>query len=227
MRHTGQVLRAALFLPLLTLTVPASAQTAPVGDPLGPARGVQLFLTSFQPPAAEGSLLALARREALDWAATQNLFAAQVTDAPNRFLDWRGSSAGAGGTVFTTLRAATYPQGSRALLVLNREWCRAGACQQRTVFGWLDARGLKPVPEADVIQVIRDADFLTGAAPACLRGVPLGVQYVPARQGATLSILPVVPDAARRACEAAGVNLTSTLRALRMTWVAGAGKFRW
>jgi len=227
MRHTGRVLRAALLLPLLILAGSASAQSAPPADPLGPLRGVQLFLAAFQPPAGEASLLALARREALDWTATQNLFAAQVTDGPNRFLDWRGSAVAGGGLVFTTLRAATYPQGSRALLVLNREWCRAGACQQHTSFGWLDARGLKPAAEADVIQVIRDVDFLTGATPACLRGVTLGVQYVPARQGATLSILPVVPDAARRACEAAGVNLTATLRTLRMGWVAGAGKFRW
>lgn len=225
MRHTGRVPRAALSFLLLTLAGFASAQTSP--DPLGPLRGVQLFLAAFQPPAAEGSLLATARREALDWTATQNLFAAQVTDGPNRFLDWRGSAVTGGGLVFTTLRAATYPQGSRALLVLNREWCRAGTCQQRTTFGWLDARGLKAAAEADVIQVIRDADFLTGAVPACLRGVTLGVQYVPSRRGPTLAILPVVPDAARRACEAAGVNLTATLRTLRMAWVAGAGKFRW
>ncbi len=214
----------ALLSALLILPGPAAAQAG--SAQLGPVRGAQLFVRSFQPLPGETSLLALARRERLDWTATQNLFAAQVTDE-DRFLDWRGSSVGAGGRTFTTLRAATYPQGTRALLVLNREWCRAGSCQQRTTFGWLDARGLTTVPEADVIQVIRDADFLVGAPPACLRGVSLDVQYLPSRQGAALAILPVVPEGARRACEGAGVNLTSALRSLGMTWAAGAGKFRW
>ncbi|WP_189067637.1 hypothetical protein [Deinococcus radiotolerans] len=218
-------LRRACPAVLLSLLALASAQAGPQAA-LGPVRGVQLFLTDFQPPAAEASLLALARREQLSWSATQNLFAVQITDETNHFLDWRGSSD-AGGRVFTTVRAATYGQGRRALLVLNREWCRAGACQQRTTFGWLDAQGLRAVPEADVIQLIRDQDFMVGAAPACLRGVTLGVQYVPSRQGTALTVLPVVPEAARQACAGAGVNLTSTLRALRMTWVAGVGKFRW
>ncbi|GGR80799.1 hypothetical protein GCM10008960_04580 [Deinococcus sedimenti] len=208
-----------------TLLILATGTGAQAG-PLSPVRAVQLFLASFQPPATEGSLLATARRERLDWTATQNLFHLQVTDESNHFLDWRGSQED-GGRVFTTLRAATYVQGKRALLVLNREWCRAGACQQRSTFGWTDGQVLRAVPEAEVIQLIRDADFLVGPPPACLRGVTLGVQYVPSRQGTSLTVLPVVPDAARRACESTGVHLTSALRALRLNWVAAAGKFRW
>ena len=54
------MLRAALFLPLLILAGSASAQSAPPADPMGPLRGVQLFLAAFQPPAGEASLLAAA-----------------------------------------------------------------------------------------------------------------------------------------------------------------------
>lgn len=215
---------ALALLPVL-LALPGTAAAQP--GTLSPARGAQLFVRSFQPLPGETSLLALARRERLDWTATQNLFATQVTDEEHSFLDWRGSSVEAGGRTFTTLRAASYRQGNRALLVLNREWCRAGSCQQRTAFGWVDARGLTPVPEADVIQLIRDADFLVGPPPACLRGVSLGVQYLPSRERTGLTILPVVPDPVRRTCEAAGANLTAALRALQLNWVPGAGKFRW
>ncbi|UBV41583.1 hypothetical protein LAJ19_07870 [Deinococcus taeanensis] len=213
----------ALGLPLLGV---AAGQPVPALS-LGPVRGVQLFMGAFQPGAAEGSLLAYARREGLDWTATQNLFAVQVTDDGNHFLDWRGVGPGAAGPVFTVVRAATYVREAQALLVLNREWCQGGRCEQRSTFAWLSGGALRAVPEPEVIPLIRDQDFFAGRVPACLRGVTLGVQYVPSRVGITLAALPVVPDTARRACEASGVNLSAVTRPRLLNWTASVGKFRW
>lgn len=212
------------------LTGVAAAQTdppRPAPDPaLGPLEGVRRFMTSFQPAPGEASLLAYARQEGLDWAATQNLFGTQLTDPGNHYLEWRGLSNRAGGAVFTTVRAATFLRAGQALLVLNREWCAAGQCQVRHVFAWQSAGMWKVVPEASVIPALRDEEFTVGRAPACLRGVPLGVQYLPARLGTTLNVLPLVPEAARRACEAAGVNLSAATRPVTLNWTVSVGKFR-
>lgn len=170
------------LLPCLLLGGVAQA-AAP--DPLGPLEGVRQFMATFTPDPAERSLLAYARRERLDWAATQNLFAAQVHDAPNHYLEWRGHSGlEAAGQTFTVVRAATFLRSGQALLVLTREWCAAGRCESRTTFAWQGPGGWKSVPEGSVIPLIRDADFAAGSVPACLRGVTLGVQYGPAGHGA-------------------------------------------
>ncbi|WP_189099204.1 hypothetical protein [Deinococcus knuensis] len=219
------MVRAAALLGAATL--PGAAAQALKPDPLGPLEGVRRFMTSFQPAAGEASLLAYARRERLDWPATQNLFTVQVHDAPNHYLEWRGHSAlESAGPTFTTVRAATFLRAGQALLVLNREWCAAGQCQVRHVFAWQGAGAWKVVPEASVIPALRDEEFIVGRAPACLRGVTLGVQYLPARLGTTLNVLPLVPDTARRACEAAGVNLGTATRPVTLNWTVSVGKFR-
>ncbi|GAA0499900.1 hypothetical protein [Deinococcus depolymerans] len=216
-------------LPALLLLTCAAQAAAP--DPLGPLEGLRQFMGSFKPDPAERSLLAYARREQLDWSATQNLFAVQVHDAPNRYLEWRGHSAGTPGSgagqTFTTVRAATYLRAGQALLVLNREWCAAGRCESRTTFAWQGSGGWKAAPESSVIPAIRDADFGAGALPPCLRGVTLGVQYLPARRGTNLNVLPLVPDGAQRTCESAGVNVITATRPLRLNWTPAVGKFRW
>lgn len=220
------MVRAAALLGAATLPGAAAAPTV-APDPLGPLEGVRRFMTSFQPAAGEASLLAYARRERLDWTATQNLFAAQVHDAPNHYLEWRGHSGlDPAGPTFTVVRAATFLRAGQALLVLNREWCVAGQCQVRHVFAWQGAGVWKVVPEESVIPALRDEEFIVGRAPACLRGVTLGVQYLPARLGTALHVLPLVPDGARRACDAAGVNLGAATRSVTLNWTVSVGKFR-
>jgi hypothetical protein len=188
--------------------------------------GLRLYVASFEPLPGETSLLAYARRETLEWTAFQNLYSVQVTDARAGTLDWRGHSATGGASVFTTLRAATYAAGGKSLLVVNREWCMAGACQTRTAFGWLDGGRLTAVKDTAVIPLIRDADFYAGPVPPCLRGVTLNVSYLPARQGGALSAMAVAPRAAQVACAQAGVAPEAVTRPLTLTWAPGAGKFR-
>ncbi|MVN89213.1 hypothetical protein GO986_20980 [Deinococcus sp. HMF7620] len=225
--------RASLFLALLAMGTagaqlsPSASGATPPGSPLSPLRGLHTFMTTFTPPAAEGSLLALAQREGLTWGATQNLFARRLTDEAATFLDWRGHSHGGAGSVFTTVRAATYRSGTQALLVLNRQWCAQGACQERSAFAWLRPGGtLTPTGEHDVIPLLRDQEFLTGSVPPCLRAVTLGVSYLPAPGGLHLHALPLLPPDAARACTAARVNLAAVTRPLRLVWHAASGKFK-
>ncbi|CAM3169763.1 hypothetical protein DEDE109153_00905 [Deinococcus deserti] len=174
---------------------------------------------------AEGSLLAWARQERLSWSATQNLFEMQLIDPANQFLEWRGLRAESG--IFTTVRAALYVKTSQAgLLVLNREWCRLDRCTARTTFGWAGPQGWRAVTEAAVIPLLRDADFFPGPVPACLKGVSLGVSYLPARFGSGLTAVPHAPTAALNACRAAGVDPSVVTRPMQLSWHASAGKFR-
>ncbi|WP_221088345.1 hypothetical protein [Deinococcus aquaedulcis] len=228
--HVGQrapwpvrVLAAALLGALLG-GPGAGAQAQPA---LGPERALQAFMQTFAPVPGEQSLLALARREGLDWTATRNLFSTRLSDEAAFFLDWRGHSVTPEGSVFTTVRAATYLRGQEALLVLSRQWCVQGQCQERSAFAWLGPGGLRSATEQALIPLIRDAAFFPGSVPPCLRGVTLGVSYLPARQGAALYALPLLPPQAARACAAAGVNLNAVTRPLRLNWQAGAGKFGW
>lgn len=223
----GRALKPTLLPGLLPALLLSGVAQAAAPDPLGPLEGVRQFMATFTPDPAERSLLAYAHREQLDWTATQNLFASQLHDAPNHYLEWRGHSAlGAAGPTFTVVRAATFLRAGQALLVLTREWCAAGRCESRTTFAWQGPGGWKSAPEPSVIPLIRDADFAVGTLPACLRGVALGVQYVPARQGTALHALPLVPATAQQRCESAGVNVTTATRALRLNWTPGVGKFR-
>lgn len=174
---------------------------------------------------AEGSLLAWARQEGLSWSATQNLFEMQLVDPANQFLEWRGLREQSG--TFTTVRAALYVKTSHArLLVLNREWCRLDRCTARTTFGWMGPQGWRAVTEAAVIPLLRDADFYPGSVPACLKGVSLGVSYLPARFGSGLTAVPQAPTGALNACRAAGVDLSAVTRPMQLSWHASAGKFR-
>ena len=197
--------------------VPASPQGALLD-------GLRGHLATFTPVSGEASLLAYARQESLDWTAFQNLFAIQVTGTA--YLDWRGHSVTPTASVFTTLRAATYAADTRTLLVVNREWCSAGSCQTRTAFGWLEPDGLEVVKDTTVIPLLRDADFYSGSVPACLKGVSLGVTYVPARTGGTLSAMAVAPRAAQQACARAGVSPEAVTRPLKLNWTPSVGKFR-
>lgn len=174
---------------------------------------------------AEGSLLAWARHEGLSWSATQNLFEMQLIDPANQFLEWRGLQVESG--IFTTVRAALYVKTSHAgLLVLNREWCRLDRCTARTTFGWVGPQGWRTVKEAAVIPLLRDADFYPGPAPACLKGVSLGVSYLPARFGSGLTAVAQPPIAAQNACSAAGVDTSLVTRPVQLGWHASPGKFR-
>ncbi|WP_309571381.1 hypothetical protein [Deinococcus sp.] len=218
------------LMALLGSAALAAAPPAPLPDSalLG---GLRSFLGTFTPTPGETSLLAYARTEALDWTAFQNLFSMQVTDTRARYLDWRGHTAMPTGSVFTTLRAATYPAGARTLLVVNREWCTAGSCQTRTVFGWLDGgrpgtMTMSAVKDATVIPLIRDADFFAGPVPPCLKGVALTVTYVPAWQGSTLAALAVAPRAAQQTCAQAGITPEAATRPLKLTWSPSTSKFR-
>ncbi|THF87886.1 hypothetical protein E7T09_01245 [Deinococcus sp. KSM4-11] len=218
---------APALLALLLSGVPSVRALPPAPAPdsalLG---GLRSFKNAFTPVSGETSLLAYAAREHLDWTAFQNLFSLQVTDTRAGYLDWRGHSATTAGSVFTTLRAATYRAGARTLLVVNREWCASGSCQTRTAFSWLDGSTLKPVKDATVIPLIRDTDFYLGPVPACLRGVTLNVSYLPSRQGGTLSAVAVAPRAAQQACLLSGLLPEAVTRPLTLHWTSSAGKFR-
>lgn len=211
------------LLALLAAWVPARAQPpeAPV------VAGLRAYLGTFAPLPGEQSLLAHAQREGLDWAAFQNLFAAPVTDPAGAYLDWRGHSDLPGGAVFTTLRAAVYDAPSGRLLVVGREWCRAGVCTARTAFLRLAGGAWTAVPEPQVIPAIRDADLLASPAPGCLRGVHLGLRLLPARSGPPgLSALAAVPREAAERCAALGIDAEAPTRALRLNWTPSVGKFR-
>ncbi|MFC4637045.1 hypothetical protein [Deinococcus hohokamensis] len=201
--------------------MPGAALCAPA--PLTVAEGVRQALVALVVAPGEASLLALARREQLDWTATQNLFQQRLDDPANGFLEWRGHQAGAG--TYTTVRAGLYA-GSAGLLVLNREWCRWDRCEDRTVFGRPGPDGWKSVAEPSVIPLLRDADFYPGAAPPCLRGVVLRVTYRPARYGAALTALGLPPLTDRDRCRAAGMDPAVATRPVVLRWDAGAGKFR-
>lgn len=231
--HAGQtpISIAAPSPPLPTLTVPPSdiaGATIPATNANASVlSAVKLFIQSFQPELGEQSLLAYARTEKLDWAATQNLFKVQVVDERNHFLEWRGHTGSQTGSVFTTLRAATFIK-SRAvsLLVINREWCSAGACQTRNSFHWVENGQLKPEKETTVIPLLRDADFYLGSVPPCLKGVSLGVNYIPARKGANVSALAILPADAAKKCRNAGVSTEKLTRPLNLIWNVSAAKFR-
>ncbi|PNY80407.1 hypothetical protein [Deinococcus koreensis] len=224
-------------LTLLSLGASTTALAVPTGPPGAPPSAVtgadsevlaalHLYVASFQPVGGETSLLAYARREALDWTAVQNLWASQFSGGAGRFLEWRGHSQTPGGSVFTTLRAALYGTPGSGLLVVNREWCSAGSCQARTAFAWQDAGGLRAVRDSTVIPLIRDADFYPGDVPECLQGVVLNVSYVPSWQGQTLSATAVLPRASAQRCAATGVSPEAVTRPLRLNWTASVGKFR-
>lgn len=215
--------KAAVALCGLLGVVQASAP-APASPSSAVLDGLRGHLATFTPVSGETSLLAVARQEALDWTAFQNLFTTQVTGAA--YLDWRGHTATTTASVFTTLRAATYAAGARTLLVVNREWCSAGSCQTRTAFGWLEPGGLEVVKDTTVIPLLRDVDFYPGSVPSCLKGVTLSVTYVPARTGGTLSAMAVAPRAAQQACAKAGITPEAVTRPLNLNWTPGVGKFR-
>lgn len=226
-------LLSSLILPRLSaatmaLASPAlaSASVPPVPPQSGVLAGLRQYIAAFQPVTGETSMLAYARREALDWTAFQNLWASQLTDGGQRFVDWRGHSGTPDGSVFTILRAGLYATASGNLLVVNREWCRAGQCQARTVFAWQDGQTLRAVKDSAVIPLIRDADFYPGAVPACLKGAVLDVSYLPSRSTQTLAAMAVVPPASLKTCAASGVDAGAATRPLQLNWTAGVGKFR-
>lgn len=221
-------LLCSLILPGLTLATVALASPPPAPAPPenGVLAGLRQYVSAFQPVPEETSMLAYARREALDWTAFQNLWASQLTDSGQRFLEWRGHSDTPGGSVFTTLRAALYSTASGRLLVVNREWCAGGSCQARTAFAWQESVGLRAVRDTTVIPLIRDADFYPGPVPACLKGAVLDVSYVPSRSGQTLTATAVVPRASVEICAASGVHAEAATRPLRLNWTTSVGKFR-
>ncbi|GGK14505.1 hypothetical protein GCM10008955_04880 [Deinococcus malanensis] len=199
------------------------AQTAEPGSQMLDA--VRQAVAALPLVPSEGSLLAWARKEGLGWDALQNLFELQVLDPANHFLEWRGLHSESG--MFTTVRAALYAKTSReGLLVLNREWCRLDRCTARTTFGWVGPKGWRVTSEAAVIPLLRDADFYSGPAYSCLKGVSLGVSYLPARFGAGLTAVAVPPPEAVNVCRAAGVDPSLVTRPMQLSWHASAGKFR-
>lgn len=231
--HLSAVIFLSLSAALATTAQTTATTTSPAGRPGNVLAALKLYVSTFKPVPGETSLLAYATREQLDWTAIQNLFQTQVNAPSGQYAEWRGHNATAAGSVFTTLRAATYPPqqpGQKALLVVNREWCAGGSCQTRTSFAWISGSGspqtLKLAPEASLIPLLRDQDFYPGQVPACLRGVSLGVSYVPLRSGTSLSALAVIPQGAQQQCAKAGVSTDNLTRPLRLQWHPEVGLFR-
>lgn len=222
---TGRMPRRAIRPTLLILSVCLSQVALAQGAP-GVLDSLRVYLRDFRPEQAETSLLQVVVKAGMDWTAAQNAFAVQFNDPQGRFLEWRGHSLTAGSNVFTTLRAATYEQGSRALLLVNREWCAAGRCQVRNAFAWADGTALQATPETRVIPLLRDQDFYANAVPTCLRGVSLGVSYVPDARALAVNAMAVIPPAAAARCQGAGQSVDGVTVPVRLNWNVPTGTFR-
>ncbi|WP_407539454.1 hypothetical protein Q0M94_14950 [Deinococcus radiomollis] len=199
---------------------------APAPTPLL-ATLLQTYYDAWTPVDADTTPLALLRRRALDWnVASEQL--APLIDEGHAYAELRGAvSLPDGRQSMGVWRAAVYRKNTaEAVLVLNDEWCAAGLCKARTRFVLLRA-GQPDVPlaEAQLVPRIADGDLLDPGPPACLKGVTLGVVYLPSRFDVTLTAMATVPPAVRTACEASGVELALVTRPLRLSWNASARKF--
>ncbi len=196
-----------------------------------PAPGVSETLRArydaWTPVAVDTTPLALLRKQSLDWAAASGQLTPLFDDA-HAYAELRGvASLPDGRQSVGVWRAAVYRRNAaEAVLVLNDDWCAAGLCKARTRFVLLrPGQPDRPLEDARLVPRIADSDLLDGAAPDCLKGVTLGVQYLPSRYDTTLTAMATVPTAVRAACEAGGVEVALVTRPLTLSWNAQARKF--
>lgn len=213
--------RSALFGPVLCSLLLSAA----------PAPGVSATLRArydaWTPVVADTTPLALLKRQALDWASATGQLSPLFDDA-NGYAELRGvAPMPDGGQSVGVWRAAQYRRNAaEAVLVLNDDWCADGLCKTRTRFVLLrPGQPDSPLEDSQLVPRITDSDLLDGAAPDCLKGVTLGVQYLPSRYDATLTAMATVPAAVRAACEASGVEVALVTRPLTLRWNAQTRKF--
>ena len=182
---------------------------------------------AWTPVAADTTPLALLRTLALDWDVASAQLSVLLDDA-HAYAELRGVSPLPDGQQSVgVLRAALYRRNAQGgTLVLNDDWCAAGLCKARTRFVLLRlGQADLPLAEAKVVPRILDRDLLNGPLPDCLKGVTLGVQYLPSRYDTGLTAMATVPPQVRAGCEQAGTELALVTRPLRLTWNAATGKF--
>lgn len=200
---------------------------APAPSPAALAAVLQSQYDAWNPADADTTPLALLRKQALDWrSASEQL--APLIDEGHAYAELRGVAALQDGRQSVGVwRAAVYRKNrAEAVLVLNDDWCAAGLCKSRTRFVLLRAgQPDAPLAESQLVPHIADSDLLDQGTPACLKGVTLGVVYLPSRFDVTLTALATVPPAVRSACGASGVELALVTRPLCLSWNASARKF--
>ena len=202
-----------------------SAAPAPV--PVALTTVLQSQYDAWIPADADTTPLALLRKQALDW----KVVSAQLSpliDERHAYAELRGVAPMPDGRQSVGVwRAALYRKNmAEGVLVLNDDWCAAGLCKSRTRFVLLRAgRPDAPLAESQLVPRISDSDLLDQGTPECLKGVTLGVVYLPSRFDVTLTALATVPPAVRLACETRGVELALVTRPLRLSWNAPARKF--
>ncbi len=182
---------------------------------------------AWTPVAADTTPLALLRTLALDWEAASAQLSPLLDDA-RAYAELRGVSPLPDGRQSVgVLRAAIYLSSARGgTLVLNDDWCAAGLCKARTRFVLLRlGQADLPLTEARVVPRILDSDLLSGPPPECLKGVTLGVQYLPSRYDTGLTAVATTSPQVRAGCEQAGTELALITRPLQLTWNAATGKF--
>ena len=202
-----------------------SAGAAPAPSPI--SQVLRSHYLAWTPVVEDTTPLAQVRTLGLDWEEVKAQFST-VFDDDRAYAELRGVTALPDGQQsIGVLRAGIFRNmAADGVLVVNDEWCAAGTCKARTRFVLLTAG--KPgavVTEIKVVPLILDRDLLPGPVPECLRGVVLGVQYLPSRLDASMTALATVPSWVRTVCEGDGVELSLITRPLRLKWNAAARKF--
>jgi len=214
---------------LAVLTFPAAlcVLLLSAAPPPGISETLRARYDAWTPVAADTTPLALFRKQSLDWETALGQLAPLFDDA-HAYAELRGVASLPGGQQSVGVwRAAVYHRNAaEAVLVLNDDWCAAGLCKTRTRFVLLrPGQPDRPLDDTRLVPRIVDSDLLDGAAPDCLKGVTLGVQYLPSRYDTTLTAMATVSSAVRDACEASGVEVALLTRPLTLTWNAQARKF--
>ncbi|ADV67153.1 hypothetical protein [Deinococcus maricopensis] len=218
-----------LLLRAVTLLALGSAVVLAAPAAGGIRAALRAQYDAWSPAAWDASPLATLRRQDVPWDTAVPLLNSSLFDDEHAYAELRGGlRLPDGRDTVGVQRAALYRRNAgEALLVVNDEWC-AGTCSARSRFVLLrSGKAPLPVADAQVVPALPPSAFLPkSGAPACLRGVKLGVQYVPSRFDTTLTALAVVPDGARAACTKTNVNVALTLRPVRLQWRAAQRDFR-
>lgn len=202
-----------------------SAAPAPASPGLSELLRAQYL--AWTPAAGDTTPLGLLRLQGLDWEASIGQLTPLFDDG-HAYAELRGvSDMSDGRQSLGVLRAAVFRKNAaESVLVLNDDWCAAAICKARTRFVLLRAgQPDLPLAEPKLVPRILDSDLLAGPVPDCLKGVTLGVQYLPSRYDVSMTALATVPGSVRATCEAAGVELGLVTRPLRLNWSAAARKF--
>jgi hypothetical protein len=220
------------LLPCLLLGVLSAVWAAPVlPAPVLPAGAMAQLLgahyAAWTPLAADTTPLALMHVQGLDWVSASAQMQPLYDDV-HAYAELRGFQAMSGevGSV-GVLRAALYRTSiTEGVLVLDDDWCAAGLCKSRNSFVLTRlGKANSVLSEKQLVPRILDSDLLAVPRPDCLKGVTLGVQYLPSRSGTSLTAVATVSPLVRRECEATGTELALVTRPLRLNWKASARKF--